>query len=81
MIEGGKKQGMRYDEIRALLADHFREMLDRRKKQMGQSGQLSELDRKAYENGIWVASEALAGDDTPGLLTGRVRNCCRASSI
>ena len=54
---------MRYDEIRALLKDHFQQLLDRRKERIGQTGRLSELDRQAYENGMWVASEAAEGDD------------------
>ena len=64
VIEGGTKRGMRYDEIRALLKDHFQQLLDRRKERIGQTGRLSKLDRQAYENGMWVASEAADGDDT-----------------
>lgn len=64
VVEIGAKQGMRYDEIRALLTDHFQQMLDRHKERVGQTGRLSELDRQAYENGMWVASEAAEGDDT-----------------
>lgn len=63
VIEGGTKRGMRYDEIRALLKDHFQQLLDRYKERIGQTGRLSELDRQAYENGMWVASEAADGDD------------------
>lgn len=64
MIEGGAKRGMRYDEIRKLLKGHFQQLLDQSKDQIGRSGRLSVLDRQALESGIWIASEAAAGDET-----------------
>ncbi len=50
VIESGSKDGMRYDDIRKLLKEHFQQMLDARKEQIAESGRLSALDRQAAAN-------------------------------
>lgn len=71
VINSGAKRGMRYDEIRKLLTDHFQQLLQHRKEQIGQTGRLSEFDRQSFENSISVASLAIAGDDAVWSLGGQ----------
>lgn len=51
LIEAGAKQGMRYDDIRALLRKHFQGLFDRRVEQIAASGRLSEGDKSALVAG------------------------------
>jgi hypothetical protein len=51
LIEAGAKQGMRYDDIRALLRKHFQGLFDQRVEQIAASGRLSEGDKSALVAG------------------------------
>lgn len=62
VIESGSKVGMRYDDIRKLLTEHFRSMLERRKDEIAASGRLSDLDRQAYANGAGLPDIAIDAD-------------------
>lgn len=56
--------GMRYDELRETLTDHFRQLLEQAKAEMNETGPLSELDRQIYETQKQVAKQARK-TDTP----------------
>lgn len=56
--------GMRYDELRETLTDHFRQLLEQAKAEMNETGPLSELDRQIYKTQKQVAKQARK-TDTP----------------
>ncbi|MEH3092257.1 MAG: hypothetical protein PGN20_09485 [Agrobacterium cavarae] len=56
--EYGIAYGMRYDELRETLTDHFRQLLDKAKAEMNETGPLSELDRQMYETQKRIAKQA-----------------------
>ena len=56
--------GMRYDELRETLTDHFRQLLDQAKAEMNETGPLSALDRQIYETQKQIAKQARK-TDTP----------------
>ncbi len=62
--EYGLNSGMRYDELRARLTDHFRVLLDQVKEEIDATGPLSSLDRQTYETSLRVAQQAKE-TDTP----------------
>lgn len=62
--EHGLQSGMRYDELRALLTDHFRGLLDNAKNEIDATGPLTDLDRETYETSLLVAQQAKE-TDTP----------------
>lgn len=51
LIEAGAKKGMRYDDIRALLKQHFQGRFEQRAEAIAASGRLSEADRAALVAG------------------------------
>lgn len=55
---------MRYEELRSVLTDHFRRLLNEAKAEMNDTGPLNELDRQAYVTGKLVAKHARK-TDTP----------------
>lgn len=62
--EYGIAYGMRYEELRNLLTEHFRQLLDKAKAEMNDTGPLSEEDRQGYLTGKLVAKHAQK-TDTP----------------
>ncbi|MEI9419848.1 hypothetical protein O7A70_01445 [Mesorhizobium sp. Cs1299R1N1] len=52
--------GMRYDEIREALKNHFQDALARRKSEMAAQGRLSAIHTDALRNGVGFAEEAVA---------------------
>lgn len=67
LIDGGYKQGMRYEEIRSVLKAHFQNLLKRHVERVSQSGRTSERDRTALINGVGIADEAIATGSTLSL--------------
>lgn len=55
---------MRHEELRSVLTEHFRQLLDEAKTEMNDTGPLSELDRQTYETSRRVAKQARK-TDTP----------------
>ncbi|MGR6722296.1 hypothetical protein, partial [Aeromonas veronii] len=55
---------MRYGEIRTLLTDHFRELLEQSQNEIDAKGRLSEVDRQVLKSSIMVAKHGLK-TDTP----------------
>lgn len=55
---------MRYEELRSVLTEHFRQLLNEAKTEMDDTGPLSELDRQTYETSKRVAKQARK-TDTP----------------
>lgn len=55
---------MRYEELRNVLTEHFRQLLDEAKTEMNDTGPLSELDRQTYETSKRIAKQARK-TDTP----------------
>jgi len=55
---------MRYEELRSVLTEHFRQLLNEAKTEMNDTGPLSELDRQTYETSKHVAKQAKK-TDTP----------------
>lgn len=49
---------MRYEELRSVLTEHFRRLLNEARAEMNDTGPLSELDRQAYETSKIVAKHA-----------------------
>lgn len=62
--EYGIAYGMRHEELRSVLTEHFRQLLDEAKAEMNDTGPLSELDRQSYETSKLVAKQA-GKTDTP----------------
>ncbi|ARM89263.1 integrase family protein [Rhizobium sp. CIAT894] len=62
--EYGIAHGMRHEELRSVLTEHFRQWLNEMKSQMDDTGPLSELDRQTYETSKRVAKQARK-TDTP----------------
>ncbi|EJC80385.1 LOW QUALITY PROTEIN: site-specific recombinase XerD [Rhizobium leguminosarum bv. trifolii WSM2297] len=62
--EYGIAYGMRYEELRRVLTDHFRRLLNAAKAEMNDTGPLNELDRQAYLTSKLVAKHATK-TDTP----------------
>ncbi|MDL2410086.1 hypothetical protein PY650_31615 [Rhizobium calliandrae] len=62
--EYGIACGMRHEELRSVLTEHFRQWLDEMKSQMNDTGPLSELDRQTFETSKRVAKHARK-TDTP----------------
>lgn len=62
--EHGIAYGMRHEELRSVLIDHFRQLLEQAKAEMHETGPLSELDRQIYETQKLVAKQARK-TDTP----------------
>lgn len=60
----GIVHGMRYSEIRTLLTDHFRELLEQSQNEIDAKGRLTEEDRQVLKSSIMVAKQA-AKTDTP----------------
>lgn len=60
--EYGIAYGMRYEELRNVLTEHFRQLLDEAKAEMNDTGPLSELDRQIYETSKLVAKQARKTD-------------------
>ncbi len=55
---------MRHEELRSVLTEHFRQLLNEAKADMNDTGPLSELDRQTYETSKLVAKQAKK-TDTP----------------
>lgn len=55
---------MRHEELRSILTEHFRQLLDEAKAEMNDTGPLNELDRQIYETSKRVAKQAKK-TDTP----------------
>ncbi|CVI54557.1 Site-specific recombinase XerD [Agrobacterium deltaense NCPPB 1641] len=55
---------MRYEELRNVLTEHFRQLLDEAKIEMNDTGPLSELDRQTYQTSKRIAKQARK-TDTP----------------
>lgn len=55
---------MRHEELRSVLTEHFRQLLNEAKIEMNDTGPLSELDRQTYETSKRVAKHARK-TDTP----------------
>ncbi|POO57851.1 hypothetical protein CTT39_04195 [Agrobacterium rosae] len=53
---------MRHEELRSVLIDHFRQLLEQAKAEMHETGPLSELDRQIYETQKIVAKQARKTD-------------------
>ncbi|MBX5231620.1 site-specific integrase [Rhizobium sp. NLR4a] len=62
--EYGIAYGMRHEELRSVLTEHFRQLLNDAKTEMNDTGPLSELDRQTYETSKRVAKQARK-TDTP----------------
>ena len=62
--EHGIAYGMRHEELRSILTEHFRQLLDEAKAEMNDTGPLNELDRQIYETSKRVAKQARK-TDTP----------------
>jgi len=62
--EQGIAYGMRHEELRSVLTEHFRRLLDETKTEMNDTGPLSELDRQTYETSKRVAKHSIK-TDTP----------------
>lgn len=62
--EDGIARGMRYDELRALVAGHFRELLEKRKAKIDAEGRPSVWDRSIVVSSIEIAEQAKR-DGTP----------------
>ncbi|TBA43648.1 site-specific integrase [Rhizobium ruizarguesonis] len=60
--EYGIAYGMRYEELRNVLTEHFRQLLNEAKTEMKDTGPLSELDRQTYETSRRVAKQARKTD-------------------
>ena len=60
----GIVHGMRYGEIRTLLTDHFRELLEQSQNEIDAKGRLTEVDRQVLKSSIMVAKHGLK-TDTP----------------
>ncbi|MDF0659285.1 MULTISPECIES: site-specific integrase [unclassified Rhizobium] len=58
----GIAYGMRHEDLRNVLTEHFRQLLDEAKAEMGETGPLSELDRQIYETSKRVAKQARKTD-------------------
>lgn len=69
IVEYGLASGMRYDELRALLTDHFRGLLYKTKDEIDATGPLSKFDRQIYETSLRIAQQAKE-TDTPLSLVG-----------
>jgi len=62
--EHGIAHGMRHEELRSLLTEHFHQLLDKAKAEMNDTGPLSALDRQSYQNSKRIAKHARK-TDTP----------------
>lgn len=62
--EHGIEYRMRYDELRALLTNHFREFLEQAKTEMDATGPLSEFERQVHQTSKRIAKQA-SKTDTP----------------
>lgn len=62
--EHGIAYGMRHEELRSILTEHFHQLLDEAKAEMNDTGPLNELDRQIYETSKRVAKQARK-TDTP----------------
>jgi len=62
--EHGITYGMRYDELRGLLTEHFRKLLDDSRAEIDTKGRLNDSDRQTYETSLAVAEQAIE-TDTP----------------
>ena len=62
--EHGITYGMRYDELRGLLTEHFRKLLDDSKAEITTKGRLNDRDRQTYETSLAIAEQAIK-TDTP----------------
>ncbi|NKL02181.1 hypothetical protein GFM02_28985 [Rhizobium leguminosarum bv. viciae] len=60
--EYGIAYGMRHEELRSVLTEHFRQLLNDAKAEMNDTGPLSELDRQTYETSKRVAKHARKTD-------------------
>ncbi|TCA17640.1 site-specific integrase [Rhizobium leguminosarum bv. viciae] len=60
--EYGMAYGMRHEELRSVLTEHFRQLLNDAKTEMNDTGPLSELDRQTYETSKRVAKQARKTD-------------------
>jgi len=65
----GIRQKMRYDEVRAILTQHFRKLLSQNKEKIDSTGRLSAIDRHTLETSIGTANEAIAKDLPLNFLT------------
>lgn len=54
----GMAYGMRYEELRGVLIEHFRRLLNEVKAEINAAGPLSEFDREIYESSKRVAKHA-----------------------
>lgn len=61
VLHAGAMSGMRYDEIRRLLKEHFQRRLNDQTEQMGVQGRLSLIERQALQNSIAIAEDAVKG--------------------
>ncbi|MFM9976394.1 MAG: hypothetical protein ACKVON_17710, partial [Beijerinckiaceae bacterium] len=67
MVDSDATSGMRYEEIRKLLKDHFGRRMAQRVETFAQSGRLNTMDRQTVENSIAIAEDAIAGIGTLSL--------------
>ncbi|WP_157757146.1 site-specific integrase [Pannonibacter phragmitetus] len=58
----GMAYGMRYEELRGVLIEHFRRLLNEVKAEINAAGPLSEFDREIYESSKRVAKHAKVTD-------------------
>lgn len=57
LINKASGYGMRYDEIRKLLKDHFTKLLDKRKKGIAERGRLSDFDVSVLQSSIGISED------------------------
>ena len=60
--EYGIAAGMRYEEVRSVLTEHFRQLLNEAKAEMSDTGPLNDFDRQAYVTSKLVAKHAKKTD-------------------
>jgi hypothetical protein len=64
----GISYGMRYEELRSKLIEHFEHLLEQAKAEMNESGPLSEFDRQLYKTQKLIAKQARETDMTLSLV-------------
>jgi hypothetical protein len=61
LTKAGFASGMRYDQIRSMLSEHFKQVLAERIDQIGEHGRLNLVDRSALTVSIDLAEDAISG--------------------
>lgn len=59
---------MRYEDLRSVLTEHFRQLLNDAKNEMNDTGPLNELDRQVYETSKRVAKQSRKTDSPLSLV-------------